>query len=103
MAPPENPASEEQQQQPSDWSPTLPRRATTEWCLGLERALVAASRGRPEALPATLPAADAAALLNRCAAVLEGEPTLLRVAPPQGARVVVVGDLHGQFHDLLQM
>lgn len=52
-----------------------------------------------------LPQAGALSLLRRCARLLKGEPTLLRIAPPPGpgAEVVVVGDLHGQLHDLLTM
>ncbi len=52
-----------------------------------------------------LPQPAALSLLRRCTRVLKGEPTLLRIAPPPGpqAEVVVVGDLHGQLHDLLTM
>ena len=56
-------------------------------------------------LQAVLPQAAALSLLRRCARLAKAEPTLLRISPPSGpgAELVVVGDLHGQFHDLLTM
>lgn len=59
----------------------------------------------PTTLQGVLPQAGALSLLRRCTRLLKGEPTLLRITPPPGpqAEVVVVGDLHGQLHDLLTM
>ncbi|KAI7845863.1 hypothetical protein COHA_000597 [Chlorella ohadii] len=69
----------------------------------LALALTAAAAGPADALPEVLPQPAALSLLRRCTRVLKGEPTLLRIAPPPGphAEVVVIGDLHGQLHDLL--
>jgi len=37
------------------------------------------------------------------AETLAAEETLVEVTPPAGACVVVVGDTHGQFHDVLRL
>eukprot|EP00887_Chlorella_sp_A99_P002192 scaffold21.g2192.t1 len=81
------------------WNPSPPR-YNAAWCLELEAALEAASHSSPSDLPNTLPAAAVLALLKRCTALLAKEPTVLDVQPPEGSRVAVVGDLHGQLHDL---
>ncbi|EFN58554.1 hypothetical protein CHLNCDRAFT_140677 [Chlorella variabilis] len=65
-------------------------------------ALDAATRHPPAAFPATLDVAACLALLQRCERLLRAEPTVLEI-DPGGAEVVVVGDIHGQFHDLLTM
>lgn len=48
---------------------------------------------------------DMAALLADCTAILAKEPTLveMRLDPAEGVRVSVVGDTHGQFHDVLRL
>ncbi|KAL4457690.1 hypothetical protein ABPG75_012555 [Micractinium tetrahymenae] len=72
-----------------------------EFCKQLAGALEAASRGLPTQLRAVLPAPACQQLLRRAEKLLKAEPTLLHVHPPAEAEVAVVGDLHGQFHDLL--
>jgi serine/threonine-protein phosphatase 5 len=81
----------------------LPAAFTPAWCAEAAAALDAASRAGPAALKAVLPQDVVCALLERCQQLLQAEPTLLEVAPPEGAQVVVVGDTHGQFHDVCRM
>ncbi|PSC72636.1 serine threonine-phosphatase 7 [Micractinium conductrix] len=70
-------------------------------CLELAAQLTAAAAEAPSALPGRVPAAYALGLLRRVERLLKAEPTVVQVHPPAGAEVVVAGDLHGQFHDLL--
>ena len=42
-------------------------------------------------------------LMKHVGALLQAEPTLLRLRPPREAEVVVVGDTHGQLHDALKL
>lgn len=72
-----------------------------DFCRQLAEVLEVASRESTARLRAVLPAPACRQLLQRAEAVLRAEPTLMHVRPPAGAEVVVVGDLHGQFHDLL--
>eukprot|EP00760_Papus_ankaliazontas_P033227 PhM_4_TR6248/c0_g1_i1/m.86699/K04348/PPP3C, CNA; serine/threonine-protein phosphatase 2B catalytic subunit len=42
---------------------------------------------------------DAIEILNRCASILRKEPNLMRLQDP----ITVVGDIHGQYYDLLKL
>ncbi|GFH26679.1 serine/threonine-protein phosphatase [Haematococcus lacustris] len=55
------------------------------------------------ALQQTVPANEFKQLLEAAVANLAQEPTLVEVSVKEGVRVVVVGDTHGQFLDVLQM
>ncbi|EEH57700.1 calcineurin-like phosphoesterase [Micromonas pusilla CCMP1545] len=46
---------------------------------------------------------DALAILQAVAVLFASEPSVIDVAVPAGGKVVVVGDLHGQIHDLLHV
>eukprot|EP00803_Ostreobium_quekettii_P007746 evm.model.scf_1668.1 EVM.evm.TU.scf_1668.1 scf_1668:79-3299(+) len=63
-----------------------------------------ATRAGPLSLEGVLPAGTLLGILERAQAVLRGEPTLVevRVEAPE-ATVTVVGDTHGQYHDVLEM
>lgn len=111
---------------------TFPGRGavSVEWVRSLAAALGAASWRPPSRLPDMLPAATAVALIDALGAVLQEEPTVvdvsdvvgmwaaggglvtpapttpprsLQLTPPPHARVVVVGDTHGHFHDVVAM
>ncbi|KAL4428044.1 hypothetical protein ABPG75_002133 [Micractinium tetrahymenae] len=83
---------------------TLPEDVTPQWVAGdLAPKLDAASRAGVAQLKGLLPADVCAQLLDRCQRLLHLEPTLLEVEPPVEGQVVVVGDTHGQFHDVCRM
>ncbi|PSC75899.1 Serine threonine-phosphatase 7 [Micractinium conductrix] len=84
---------------------TLPAegKLTPEWVVQLAGALDTASRAGASHLKTVLPPDVCAALLDRCQRVLHLEPTLLEVRPPTGGQVNVVGDTHGQYHDVCRM
>jgi serine/threonine-protein phosphatase 5 len=69
---------------------------------GLESTLDWCSRHLPaDRLPAVLPPALVQRLVLAAAAILHREPNLVRVDPRPGQAVVVVGDVHGQLHDVI--
>lgn len=75
---------------------------TREWVAGLESTLDWCSRHLPaDRLPAVLPPALVQRLVLAAAAILHREPNLVRVDPRPGQAVVVVGDVHGQLHDVI--
>ncbi|KAF8068441.1 PU1 [Scenedesmus sp. PABB004] len=76
---------------------------TPAWCLQLQAALAAATWAGVPATAQVLPAAQLEGLVKAAAALLDKEPTLLELAPPPEQRVTVVGDTHGQFHDLVRL
>lgn len=78
----------------------LPATLTLPFCTQLAAALDAATRRAP-ASSQPLTAAACVALLRRAEKLLKAEPTLVHVHPPHGSKLVIVGDLHGQYHDLL--
>ncbi|CAG7891460.1 unnamed protein product [Brassica rapa] len=54
--------------------------------------------------PSTLPYSVATSLVDCAAQILDKEPNCVRISCcGESSRVVVVGDLHGQFHDLLKI
>ncbi|KAF8068462.1 PP7 [Scenedesmus sp. PABB004] len=76
---------------------------TPAWCLQLQAALAAASWAGVAATAQVLPAKELTRLLRKAAALLDKEPTLLELAPPPEQRWTIVGDTHGQFHDLARL
>jgi serine/threonine-protein phosphatase 5 len=88
---------------------------TPAWAMRLERVLDAATRATttsdeandtstaPAALRRALPARVLAELVSRATKLLQAEPTLVELQPQPGEHVVVVGDTHGQFHDLRRL
>ncbi|KAG0524539.1 hypothetical protein BDA96_07G220300 [Sorghum bicolor] len=75
---------------------------TPDWVAGLESTLDWCSRHLPaDRLPSVLPAALVQRLVLAAAAILHREPNLVRVDPRPGQSVVVVGDVHGQLHDVM--
>ena len=78
---------------------------TPEWAQRLASSLKANARGGdpPSSLAGVFPRATHDALFDACGAILESEPTLLKLEPGPGVRVVVVGDTHGQLHDALKL
>lgn len=75
---------------------------TRDWVAGLASTLDWCSRHLPaDRLPAVLPPALVQRLVLAAAAILHREPNLVRVDPRPGQAVVVVGDVHGQLHDVI--
>ncbi|CAM0147086.1 unnamed protein product [Urochloa decumbens] len=75
---------------------------TRDWVAGLESALDWSSRHLPaDRLPEVLPSALVQRLVLAAAAILHREPNLVRVDPGPAQSVVVVGDVHGQLHDVM--
>ena len=80
-----------------------PAAVTAEWVVSLCASLEAASHEPAKRLPRFLPAAVLLKLLSAAIEALSVDETLVTLQPPQGTRVVVVGDTHGQLHDVLRM
>ena len=75
---------------------------TRDWVAGLASTLDWCSRHLPaDRLPTVLPPALVQRLVLAAAAILHREPNLVRVDPRPGQSVVVVGDVHGQLHDVI--
>lgn len=76
---------------------------TRDWVAGLTATLDWCSRHLPaDRLPTVLPAAFVQRLVLAAAAILHREPNIVRVDPRgAGQSVVVVGDVHGQLHDVI--
>ncbi|TVU05168.1 hypothetical protein EJB05_48321 [Eragrostis curvula] len=75
---------------------------TREWVAGLTATLDWCSRHLPaDQLPTVLPAPLVQRLVLRAASGLHQEPNLVRIDPRPGQSVVVVGDVHGQLHDVI--
>ncbi|XP_062195415.1 serine/threonine-protein phosphatase 7-like isoform X2 [Phragmites australis] len=75
---------------------------TRDWVAGLTSTLDWCSRHVPaDRLPSVLPAPLVQRLVLAAAAILHREPNLVRVDPRPGQAVVVVGDVHGQLHDVI--
>ncbi|EFJ07602.1 hypothetical protein SELMODRAFT_185987 [Selaginella moellendorffii] len=60
---------------------------------------------RPQALRRVVPVAVADSLIARASKIMHKEPNCLRLEPPRSSSssIVLVGDLHGQLHDLLHL
>jgi hypothetical protein len=80
-----------------------PGAVTVEWVVSLCASLEAASHEPAKRLPRVLPAAVLLKLLSAAIEALSVDETLVTLQPPHGTRVVVVGDTHGQLHDVLRM
>ena len=78
---------------------------TPAWARLLAATLDANSRSGepPKNLAKVFPKAVHEKLMKHVGALLQAEPTLLRLRPPREAEVVVVGDTHGQLHDALKL
>ena len=78
---------------------------TPAWARFLAATLDANSRSGepPKNLAKVFPKAVHEKLMKHVGALLQAEPTLLRLRPPREAEVVVVGDTHGQLHDALKL
>ncbi|CAL8460824.1 g355 [Coccomyxa elongata] len=75
-----------------------------EWAQDVGRRLEKASWGTVQVLQSVLPASSAIQLLEAAYTVLKLEPSVLDVNPAApAATVTVVGDTHGQLHDVLRM
>ncbi|WVZ92221.1 hypothetical protein U9M48_038304 [Paspalum notatum var. saurae] len=75
---------------------------TRDWVAALASTLDWCSRHLPaDQLPTVLPPALVQRLVLAAAAILHREPNLVRVDPRPGQAVVVVGDVHGQLHDVI--
>ncbi|KAL6776700.1 hypothetical protein ACKKBF_B30600 [Auxenochlorella protothecoides x Auxenochlorella symbiontica] len=78
---------------------SLPHTITQEWVREFERVLLDLSRQPPRSLTGAVSSDLLLSILTQAECTLRAEPTLLEV-DPQGASVTVVGDTHGQFHDV---
>ena len=78
---------------------------TPAWARLLAATLDANSRSGapPKNLAKVFPKATHEKLMKHVGALLQAEPTLLRLRPPRETEVVVVGDTHGQLHDALKL
>ena len=74
-----------------------------DWCRSLADALCEASQAEAKRLPRWLPSTVLHSLAQAASAILATEDTLVELQPPAGASVVVVGDTHGQLHDVLRL
>ncbi|XP_062191931.1 serine/threonine-protein phosphatase 7-like isoform X2 [Phragmites australis] len=75
---------------------------TRDWVAGLTSTLDWCSRHLPaDRLPSVLPVPFVQRLVLAAAAILHREPNLVRVDPRPDQAVVVVGDVHGQLHDVI--
>ena len=72
------------------------------WALG-EAFRAASVRGANLALREALPAREALELLRAAAKALQAERTVVDVAVPEGGEACVIGDTHGQLHDVLTL
>ncbi|KDD75909.1 hypothetical protein H632_c441p0, partial [Helicosporidium sp. ATCC 50920] len=69
----------------------------------LRRTLLDASRAPAADLCKFIKCSDIEELLRLLREDLKQEPTLVEVSPSEGVTVTVVGDTHGQFHDVCHM
>jgi len=76
---------------------------SVEWAEQLAEQLDAASWQGLAATARVLPAPSLVALLRDASKAWQPKQPLLEVTPPEGASAVVVGDTHGQFHDVRHM
>lgn len=77
-------------------------RVTAAWCTSLAATLEAATCAPAKRLPRYLPASVLAALADAAEGALRRDATLVELQP-RGCPVTLVGDLHGQLHDLLRL
>ena len=76
---------------------------SSEWVVSLCGSLEAASHAPAKRLPRYLPASVLLKLLTAATDALSADETLVQLQPPHGTRVTVVGDTHGQLHDVLRL
>ncbi|XP_010235301.1 serine/threonine-protein phosphatase 7 isoform X2 [Brachypodium distachyon] len=75
---------------------------TRDWVTGLSETLDWCSRNLPpDQLPSVLPADLVRTLVVAASVILHREPNIVRVDPRPDQAVVVVGDVHGQLHDVM--
>lgn len=78
-------------------------RLSTAWVASLAELLLAASLAPAAELRTRLPLFLLLDLVAAATEALSAEETLVALSPVKGASVVVVGDTHGQFHDVLRL
>ncbi|GBF98615.1 hypothetical protein Rsub_10804 [Raphidocelis subcapitata] len=78
---------------------------TPEWCQLLAERLLAATWAGASACRRVLPAAQLTRVFEEASKLLKAEPTLLEINPSAlgDVPVFVIGDTHGQFHDVLRL
>ncbi|KAJ7547212.1 hypothetical protein O6H91_08G075400 [Diphasiastrum complanatum] len=76
-----------------------------DWVLMLGEVLDTASRRlQPQQLPTVLPVPVVDAIVTTAERLLNGEPNCLKIDPEKSCTsVVLVGDVHGQLHDVLHL
>jgi serine/threonine-protein phosphatase 5 len=73
------------------------------WCRALTARMLEASRAEPKRLSRWLPSTVLSQILVACTGLLAAEETLVELHPPAECRVTVVGDTHGQLHDVVHL
>ncbi|GAQ91309.1 protein phosphatase 5 [Klebsormidium nitens] len=74
------------------------------WIEKLREALVHATwKRKPDELPQIFPPQVFEALIDRATKLMQSEQNVVDVSPKNGETVTVVGDVHGQFHDVLRL
>jgi serine/threonine-protein phosphatase 5 len=76
---------------------------TAGWCVALAATLETASKAPASELPRWLPAKELTKLIVAATKAVAADEALVKVTPPAGARCTVVGDTHGQLHDVLRL
>eukprot|EP00252_Welwitschia_mirabilis_P000271 TRINITY_DN1029_c0_g1_i4.p1 TRINITY_DN1029_c0_g1~~TRINITY_DN1029_c0_g1_i4.p1 ORF type:complete len:395 (-),score=59.49 TRINITY_DN1029_c0_g1_i4:415-1599(-) len=77
---------------------------TAEWAQQLGRIFEWASRNlKPSEFPRVVPVNVFDSLVMAASKILHKEPNCLHIDVPSDCSVVIVGDLHGQLHDLLYL
>lgn len=76
---------------------------TAAWCAALAATLAAASLAPAAELPRLLPAKELSALIAAATRAVKDDEALVALAPGAGGRITVVGDTHGQYHDVLRL
>ncbi|KAJ7553681.1 hypothetical protein O6H91_06G108500 [Diphasiastrum complanatum] len=77
---------------------------TRDWVLALGATLDAASRSlKPQELPSVVSVPVADAIIAAASKLMHREPNCLTIDPDPSCNVVLVGDVHGQLHDVLHL
>ncbi|KAH8951616.1 hypothetical protein BDL97_09G037700 [Sphagnum fallax] len=77
---------------------------TVDWVMGLGNVLDYASRNlQPSQLPDVIPVSVADSLILAASKLMHREPNCVEVTVEASSRVVLVGDVHGQLHDVLNL
>lgn len=76
---------------------------TPEWVERMVEVLEKASWRQDCSLESVFPMRTLSKLLKDCQRVLHKEPTVVDIEVPEDGRINIVGDTHGQFHDVLTL